>query len=148
MSYEHSYRVEVWEDGKPVEVVSISPDIEVSAAAWQASLRRRPGALLVHLNGRHIMDRMVAPGEKPREPGAGPARGLEGMEVCLSDLRSWHRLRAWCDGCRHHKWLETAALEKRFGKSTAFSTIEAKLRCTGCGGKGAVRLQIHLAPRD
>jgi hypothetical protein len=63
---EHLYRVEVWTDmpesgGELLETISRSTEFAVSCAAFNASIRQRPGKILVHLNGRHTMSRERAP---------------------------------------------------------------------------------------
>lgn len=141
---EDNYRVEVWsaDETALIETVSRSSDFKVSLAAWHAAIRERPGVLLIHMNARFVMERMFTPG-KPR-----PAESAA-IDATLGDLRHWHRLRAWCTGCKNHKWIESEDLKSRFGKEMLFSEIEKKFACrrSGCAG-GSVRLEIHNAPRD
>ncbi|MER8873376.1 hypothetical protein NKI04_26310 [Mesorhizobium sp. M0814] len=61
---EDNFRIEVWdrEEKALVETICRSPDSFVSQAAWQA-IRRRPGMLLIHYNSRHVMEKIIAPGE-------------------------------------------------------------------------------------
>ncbi|WP_245466343.1 MULTISPECIES: hypothetical protein [unclassified Mesorhizobium] len=44
----------------------------VSQAAWQAAIRRRPGMLLIHYNSRHIMEKIITPGEVRIPPQTNP----------------------------------------------------------------------------
>jgi hypothetical protein len=51
---EDNFRIEAWdrEETALAETVDRSPDSIVSQTAWQAAIRRRPGTLLIHYNGR------------------------------------------------------------------------------------------------
>ena len=104
--------------------------------------------LLVHFNGRHVMEKLLAPGE----PVANPSTLIngseyEGLDAALRDLRHWHSLRACCTNCRHHATMDVEKLTRRYGKDVFFSTIEQKLKCTKCR-KGPVRLEVHSVARD
>lgn len=64
--HEHVYSVEVWSsapeaDGELLGTISRATDFEVSAAAYKAAVRQRPGKTLVHLNGRYRMSCKTAP---------------------------------------------------------------------------------------
>lgn len=68
---EHLYRVEVWTDapesgGEQLETISRCTDFEVSMSAWRTALRRRPGKVLIHLNGSQRMACQLA--EDPPPP--------------------------------------------------------------------------------
>ncbi|WP_427145164.1 hypothetical protein [Rhizobium pisi] len=59
-SPEAGYRVQIWIDepeagGELLETISHATDFSVSCAALKASIRARPGKVVVHLNGRHRM---------------------------------------------------------------------------------------------
>ena len=144
------YRVEVWNasETEKLEMVSTSSDFAVSLAAWQAALRRRPGMLLIHYNGRQIMEKLIAPGEPVENPRTLiDGAEYEGLDAALRDLRHWHSLRAWCNNCRHHAPMDVETLTRRFGKDVLFSTIEQRLKCSKCR-RGPVRLEVHSAPRN
>ncbi|WP_245525048.1 hypothetical protein [Mesorhizobium sp. M8A.F.Ca.ET.165.01.1.1] len=148
---EDNFRIEVWDrDEKAlVETISRSPDFSVSQAAWQTAIRRRPGMLLIHYNSRHVMEKILTPGE-PKLPPQTIVEGSvhAGIDVSLGDLREWHTLRAWCKNCSHHAPVKPAALIRRYGKDALFSSVERALFCTGCDRGGPVRLEIHKLPRN
>jgi hypothetical protein len=147
---EEQFRVEVWDAGETtlLETVSRASDFPVSLAAWQAALRRRPGMLLIHKNGDHVMERMVAPGEaEPMQTTVIEGVPHEGFDAALRDLRHWHSLRAMCRDCSHHAPVDREKLLKRFGADVFFSTIEQKLKCSKCR-RSNVRLEIQRQPRD
>jgi len=62
---EDNFRIEVWdrEEKTHLETICRTPDAVVSQAAWHAAIRRRPGMLLIHYNSRHVMEKIVTPGE-------------------------------------------------------------------------------------
>jgi hypothetical protein len=69
-STESGYRVQVWSaepeaGGELLETISHATDFSVSCAALKASIRARPGKVVVHLNGRHRMSCERAP-DSPR----------------------------------------------------------------------------------
>ncbi|NKQ73467.1 hypothetical protein C3Y89_24545 [Rhizobium sp. UPM1132] len=71
-STEGGYRIEVWTDepesgGELLETISRATDFGVSCAAHRASIRARPGKVIVHLNGRHRMSCERAPDPAPPE---------------------------------------------------------------------------------
>lgn len=138
---EDNYRIEVWDidERELIETISRSPEFTISMAAWHVALRLRPGRLLLQRNGTHTTTRMVAPGKVPLD-------GEERRELRLGDLQRWHRLRAWCYGCRHHLYLGADDLKRRVGPEAPIAAIEAKLRCVKCG-KGPVQLQIFSQER-
>ncbi|MGX8010104.1 hypothetical protein ACVDG8_014625 [Mesorhizobium sp. ORM8.1] len=147
---EDNFKIEVWDkqESALVETVSRSPDFFVSQAAWQAAIRRRPGMVLIHLNARHSMEKLITPGE--------PTVKLEtivdgsihaGLDVALGDLRDWHSLRAWCKHCSHNAPVKAEALIRRYGKEALFSSVERALFCTSCDRGGPVRLEILSLPR-
>ncbi|MER8388776.1 hypothetical protein NKG60_05000 [Mesorhizobium sp. M1428] len=147
---EDHFRIEVWDrqEAALIETICRSPDSFVSQAAWQSAIRRRPGMLLIHLNGRHVMEKMVAPGEPALAPQAMVDGSVHaGLDVSLGDLREWHKLRAWCKNCSHHAEIKPAALVQRYGKGALFSSVERALFCTSCDRGGPVRLEIHRLPR-
>lgn len=148
---EDNFRIEVWdrEEKALVETISRSPDSMVSQAAWQAAIRRRPGMLLIHYNSRHVMEKILTPGEVKADPQSIIDGSVHaGLDVALCDLREWHRLRAWCKNCSHHAEVTPAALIRRYGKDALFSTVERALFCTSCDRGGPVRLEIHKLPRN
>ncbi|RWD29872.1 MAG: hypothetical protein EOS34_27410 [Mesorhizobium sp.] len=148
---EDNFRIEVWdrEERALIETICRSPDSFVSQAAWQSAIRRRPGMLLIHLNGRHLMEKIVTPGEQIIPPQTIVEGSVHaGLDVSLSDLREWHKLRAWCRNCSHHAEVKAASLIKRHGKDALFSTVERALFCTSCDRGGPVRLEIHKLPRN
>ncbi|PBB26353.1 hypothetical protein CK227_09310 [Mesorhizobium sp. WSM4308] len=148
---EDHFRIEVWdrEETTLVETVSRSPDSFVSQAAWQSAIRRRPGMLLIHFNGRHVMEKIVTPGEPAIPPQTIVDGSVHaGLDVSLGDLRERHALRAWCKNCSHFADVKPAALIKRYGKGALFSTVERALFCTSCDRGGPVRLEIHSLPRN
>ncbi|MER8884733.1 hypothetical protein [Mesorhizobium sp. M0500] len=148
---EDNFRIEVWdrEEKALVETISRSPDSSVSQAAWQAAIRRRPGMLLIHYNSRHVMEKIVTPGEPTVPPHAIVAASVHaGLDVSLGDLREWHTLRAWCKNCSHHAEVKAAGLVRPYGKDALFSTVERALFCTSCDRGGPVRLEIHKLPRN
>lgn len=105
--------------------------------------------LLIHLNGRHLMEKIVTPGEQIIPPQTIVEGSVHaGLDVSLSDLREWHKLRAWCRNCSHHAEVKAASLIKRHGKDALFSTVERALFCTSCDRGGPVRLEIHKLPRN
>ena len=67
---EDNFRIEVWdrEEKVLVETISRSPDSSVSQAAWQATIRRRSGMLLIHYNSPYIMEKLLTSGNIPVEP--------------------------------------------------------------------------------
>ncbi|ESZ67708.1 hypothetical protein X727_23935 [Mesorhizobium sp. L103C119B0] len=98
---EDNFRIEVWDRDEQAlsETISRSPDLTVSQAAWQAAIRRRPGMLLIHYNSRHVMEKILTPGEVNISPQAIIAGSVHaGLDVALGDLREWHVLRAWVNG--------------------------------------------------
>ncbi|TPL87129.1 hypothetical protein [Mesorhizobium sp. B2-3-12] len=148
---EDNFRIEVWdrEEKTHLETISRSPDAMVSQAAWQAAIRRRPGMLLIHYNSRHVMEKIVTPGEVKIPPQTIIDGSIHaGLDVSLGDLREWHTLRAWCKNCSHHAPVKAAALIRRYGKDALFSTVERALVCTSCNRGGPVRLEIHKLPRN
>jgi len=150
MAAEDRYGIEVWdlEEKALVETLSRASDFSVSLAAWYASIRRRPGVMLIHRNGPHVMERLRTPGAAPAEPSVRiDGLAIEGFDISLRDLRSWHRLRAMRTSCGHHKSIGADVLGRKYGIEVRFATLETKLRCSGCR-KGPVRLEIHNAPRD
>lgn len=82
---EHIYSVEVWSDapeagGELLETIAKATDFQVSAAAYQAALRQRPGKTLIHLNGRYRMTCEVA--KEPSIPlVSGRPSGGSGREI-------------------------------------------------------------------
>lgn len=147
---EDNFRIEVWdrdEKGR-IETVSRSPDFFISKAAWHSAIRRRPGMLLVHHNGLHVMEKLLTPGEPTVAPETIVDGSLHaGLDVALGDLRSWHHLRAWCKHCSHHAEVKPEALIRRYGKAALFSSVERALFCTSCDRGGPVRLEILSMPR-
>ncbi|WP_292341326.1 hypothetical protein [Mesorhizobium sp.] len=92
---EDNFRIEVWdrEETALVETICRSPDCSVSQAAWQSAIRRRPGMLLIHFNGRHVMEKIITPGEPKIPPQTIADRSVHAaLDVSLGDLREWHRL--------------------------------------------------------
>ncbi len=76
---EHTFRIEVWDEapedgGSLLETISRATDFSVSMAAYRAALRARPGKVLVHLNGRHLMGAEKAQ-DSPRPLFVGRAGG-------------------------------------------------------------------------
>ncbi len=148
---EDNFRIEVWdqEEKTLVETICRSPDAMVSQAAWQAAIRRRPGMLLIHYNSRHVMEKILTPGELKMPPQTIVNGSIHaGLDVALGDLREWHTLRAWCTKCSHHAEVKAAGLIQRYGKSALFSSVERALFCTSCDRGGPVRLEIHKLPRN
>ncbi|TJV19720.1 MULTISPECIES: hypothetical protein [unclassified Mesorhizobium] len=148
---EDNFRIEVWdsEEKTHLETICRSPDAMVSQAAWQAAIRRRPGMLLIHYNSRHVMEKIITPGEVKIPPQTIINGSIHaGLDVALGDLREWHTLRAWCKNCSHHAEVKPAALIRRYGKGALFSTVERALLCTSCNKGGPVRLEIHKLPRN
>ncbi|ESX48814.1 hypothetical protein X762_10955 [Mesorhizobium sp. LSHC426A00] len=147
---EDNFRIEVWdrEEKELAETINRSPDSSVSQAAWQAAIRRRPGALLVHYNSRHVMEKILTPGETTIPPETIVDGSIHaGLDVALGDLRSWHTLRAWCKNCSHHAPVKPEALIRRYGKGALFSSVERALFCTSCNKGGPVSLEIFSMPR-
>ncbi|MER9248585.1 hypothetical protein [Mesorhizobium sp. M0590] len=148
---EDNFRIEVWDrdEKRLVETIGRSPDSVVSQAAWQAAIRRRPGMLLIHYNGRHVMERIITPGETKVESQTIVDGSVHaGLDASLGDLREWHTLRAWCKNCSHHAEVKPASLIRRYGKDALFSTVERALFCTSCDRGGPVSLEIHSLPRN
>lgn len=119
------------------ETISCSPDSTVSQAAWQAAIRRRPGMLLIHYNSRHVMEKILTPGEV-KIPLQAIIDGSvhAALDVALGDLREWHVLRAWCRSCSHHATVKPAGLIERYGKGALLSSVERALFCTSCDRGG------------
>ncbi|TIW79880.1 MAG: hypothetical protein E5V51_24220, partial [Mesorhizobium sp.] len=110
---------------------------------------RRPGMLLIHYNSRHVMEKMVTPGEVKLPPQTIIDGSIHaGLDVSLGDLREWHTLRAWCKNCSHHAPVKAAGLIRRYGRDALFSTVERALLCTSCDRGGPVRLEVHSMPRN
>lgn len=87
---EDNFRIEVWdrEEKVCVETICRSPDSSVSQAAWQAAIRRRPGMLLIHYNSRHVMEKIITPGEVTIPPQTIVDGSVHaGLDVSLGDLR-------------------------------------------------------------
>ncbi|RUX00517.1 MAG: hypothetical protein EOS71_00685 [Mesorhizobium sp.] len=148
---EDNFRIEVWdrEETTLAETINRSPDAMVSQAAWHAAIRRRPGMLLIHYNSRHVMEKMVTPGEVKLPPQTIIDGSIHaGLDVSLGDLREWHTLRAWCKNCSHHAPVKAAGLIRRYGRDALFSTVERALLCTSCDRGGPVRLEVHSMPRN
>ncbi|BCG83874.1 MULTISPECIES: hypothetical protein [Mesorhizobium] len=148
---EDNFRIEVWdrEEKTHLETISRSPDAVVSQAAWQAAIRRRPGMLLIHYNSRHVMEKILTPGEVKIPPQTIIDGSIHaGLDVALGDLRSWHTLRAWCTKCSHHAMVKPEGLIRRYGRDALFSTVERALFCTSCKKGGPVRMEIHSMPRN
>lgn len=151
-SNEDTYRIEVWdseEEKTLLETISRSSDFAVSIAAWHAAMRRRPGMLLIHYNSRHVMEKVLTPGEVKLPPQTIIDGSVHaGLDVALGDLRSWHVLRAHCINCSHHADVKPEGLIRRYGKHALFSTVERALFCTSCNKGGPVRMEIHSMPRN
>lgn len=148
---EDNFRIEVWDRDEQAlcETISRSPDSTVSQAAWQAAIRRRPGMLLIHYNSRHVMEKILTPGEVKIPPQTIVDGSVHAsLDVALGDLREWHGLRAWCRSCSHHAPVRPAVLIKRYGKDALFSSVERVMFCTSCDRGGPVRLEIHKLPRN
>lgn len=148
---EDNFRIEVWDREETAlgETINRSSDASVSQAAWQASIRRRPGMLLIHYNSRHVMEKIITPGEVRIPPQTIIDGSVHaGLDVALGDLREWHTLRASCVRCSHHAEIKPAGLIKRYGKDALFSSVERALFCTSCDRGGPVRLEIHKLPRN
>lgn len=148
---EDNFRIEVWdrEEKALIETISRSPDSSVSQAAWQVAIRRRPGMLLIHYNSRHVMEKILTPGEPTVEPQTIVEGSVHaGLDVSLGDLREWHTLRAWCKNCSHHAEVKPATLIRRYGKGALFNSVERALFCTSCDRGGPVRLEIHKLSRN
>jgi hypothetical protein len=146
-----NFRIEVWDSHEEalVETINRSSDSMVSQAAWQAAIRRRPGMLLIHYNSRHLMEKIITPGEVKIPPQTIIDGSVHaGLDVSLGDLREWHKLRAWCKNCSHHAEVKPAALIRKYGKLALFSTVERALFCTSCDRGGPVSLEIHKLPRN
>lgn len=148
----HTYRIEVWdeEESEIFEEISVATDSTVSHAAWNAALRVRPGFLLIHKNGDHVMEKLVTPGDRPPDGRLERSyvKGLKGVDVLLSDLRHWHQITALCSTCVRNATFGTDALKRRFGEAASFGAIERKLVCRQCGRRDTVRLSVTNAPRD
>ncbi|RTM05687.1 MAG: hypothetical protein EKK31_15100 [Hyphomicrobiales bacterium] len=147
---EDNFRIEVWDrdESSRIETICRSPDFFVSQAAWQSAIRRRPGMLLIHHNGHHVIEKLITPGEPTLAPETIVDGTIHaGLDVALGDLRSWHTLRAWCRNCSHHAQVKPAGLIKRYGRGALFSTVERALFCTSCDKGGPVRLEIFSLPR-
>ncbi|TPK72210.1 hypothetical protein FJ930_13015 [Mesorhizobium sp. B2-4-15] len=145
-SAEDNFRIEVWdrEEKTHLETISRSPDAVVSLAAWQASIRGRPGALLIHYDSRHVTEKIMTPGGVKIPPQTIIDGSIHaGLDVALGDLRSWHTLRARCTKCSHHAMIKPDGLIRRYGKDAFFSSVERALFCTSCNKGGPVRLEIH-----
>lgn len=148
----HTYRIEVWDEVETeiLEEISVATDNTVSQAAWHAAVRVRPGFLLIHKNGTHVMEKLVTPGDRPPDGRLERSyvKGLKGVDVLLSELRHWHQVTAFCAVCVRNAVFETDALMRRFGESASFGEIERKLVCRQCGRRDTVRLSVTNAPRD
>ncbi|WP_245525431.1 MULTISPECIES: hypothetical protein [unclassified Mesorhizobium] len=123
---EDNFRIEVWdrEEKNLVETICRSPDSTVSQAAWQAAIRRRPGMVLIHYNSRHVMEKIVTPGEPTIPPQTIVDGSVHaGLDVALGDLREWHTLRAWCKNCSHHAEVKAAELPAATSLSTTNSSF-------------------------
>lgn len=147
---EFCYRVECWSlDGETLlETVAASTDYFVSLAAWQQALRRRPGVLLIHMNGIRVMERMVAPGEAVDEPRAIAAGSTHaGVDTALRDLRKWHRLRVTCQQCDRVARLDVEQLQRKLGGDIMLGTLERRLTCQKCRRR-SVQVEVFNIPRD
>ena len=125
---EDNFRIEVWDRDEQAlsETISRSPDSTVSQAAWQAAIRRRPGMLLIHYNSRHVMEKILTPGEVKIPPQAIIDGSVHsGLDVALGDLRECvaglvQILFAPCNGkaCRAHRtlWKRRSV---QFGRASA-----------------------------
>ncbi|WP_287363332.1 hypothetical protein [Mesorhizobium sp.] len=136
---EDNFRIEVWdrEEKTLIETICRSPDSFVSQAAWQTAIRRRPGMLLIHYNSRHVMEKIITPGE-PTVPPQTIVEGSihAGLDVSLSDLREWHRLRASCRNCSHHAEVKAPALIRRYGRDALFSRSKGHFSARVASGEG------------
>ncbi|TRC98387.1 hypothetical protein FJV76_13925 [Mesorhizobium sp. WSM4303] len=66
----------------------------VSQAAWQAAIRRGPGILLIHYNSRHVMEKIITPGEVRtplRDPSSHPCSHNHGTFLALLPGRQGSR---------------------------------------------------------
>ncbi|MGX5827336.1 hypothetical protein ACWGS8_07735 [Mesorhizobium sp. 43Arga] len=105
--------------------------------------------LLIHYNSRHVMEKMVTPGEVKLQPQTIIDGSIHaGLDVSLGDLREWHTLRAWCKNCSHHAKVKPEGLIRRYGRDALFSSVERALLCTSCDRGGPVRLEVHSMPRS
>lgn len=147
----HSFSIEVWDETETdlLEEICVATDNAVSQAAWRAALRVRPGFMLIHRNGDHVMDKLVTPGERPPDGRLERSyiKGLKGVDVLLSELRHWHQVTAYCSVCVRNAAFDTAMLKSRFGESASFGEIERKLVCRQCGRRDTVRLTVINSPR-
>ncbi|ESZ05792.1 hypothetical protein [Mesorhizobium sp. L48C026A00] len=147
---EDNFRIEVWdrEEQALAETISRSPDSTVSQAAWQAAIRRRPGMLLIHYNSRHVMEKILTPGEVTIPPQTIIDGSVHaGLDVALGDLREWHVLRAWRRSCSHHATVKPAGLIKRYGKGALSERFFARV-VTGAGLSGWKFTSCHAIERS
>ncbi|MBB3308540.1 hypothetical protein FHT78_000269 [Rhizobium sp. BK196] len=54
----------------------------------------------------------------------------------IGELAEWEQMKATCLKCKHSRWLDRWALQKRYGKGLALSELGARLKCR-CGRRGA-----------
>jgi hypothetical protein len=54
----------------------------------------------------------------------------------IGELAEWDHMKATCSKCKHSRWLDRWALQKRYGKGLALSELGARLKCR-CGRRGA-----------
>ncbi len=147
---EDNFRIEVWdrEETTLLETISRSPDFFVSMAGWQAALRRRPASLLIHYNGRHVIEKLLTPGDARLDIGSIVSGSNQaGLDVSLGDLREWHVLRASCRTCKHYAQIQSDGLIKRYGHGALLGSVEKSLFCTSCKKGGPVQLEVHKLPR-
>ncbi len=148
----HAYTIEVWDENEVeiLETISIATDVKVSDAAWCAAARVRPGFLLIHKNGDRVMEKLIAPGNRPADGQLARSyvKGLAGVDIMLSELREWHQVVAICSACVRNAALNIDGLRRQFGGNAFFGDVEKRLVCRRCGGRDTVRLRVVNAPRD
>ncbi len=68
-------------------------------------------------------------------------------EELVTDLARNARLMAICESCRRAQMLDLTALLRSYGLRLKLDALRRRLRCTRCGGRGALRVVYRSAAR-
>jgi hypothetical protein len=64
------------------------------------------------------------------------------IDIPLGELEEWYVLGGRCARCRHKGLFDRWEEARKRGKGVYLSTLESKLRCTGCQNRIGNRLTI------
>jgi hypothetical protein len=74
--------------------------------------------------------------------------GLFGADrPTFSNLIEWIELGGRCSRCEREGWVDRWALARRFGNGVYIHQLQPRLRCMGCGNRGANRWIVRKMQR-